>query len=97
MYQDRESSLWQTKAQRKAARLIATAGSPRIVVGVRAFGARGCAAVVAQAYGEHPETAVRRMRWARTAVTGVSGVARPEPMHPPVPAQRAIPLICCAA
>jgi len=32
MYQDRESSLCQTKAQRKAARLIVTAGSPRMVV-----------------------------------------------------------------
>jgi hypothetical protein len=35
---------------------------------VAAFGIRGCAARVAQAYGEHPETAVLRMRWARTAV-----------------------------
>ena len=33
------------------------------------FGIRGCAARVAQAYGEHPETAVPRMRWARAAVT----------------------------
>ena len=65
-----------------------------IAAAVRAFGARGCAAVVAQAYGEHPETAVRRMRWARTAVTGAAG---PELVHPPVPAQRTIPLTCCAA
>ncbi len=68
-----------------------------IAAAVRAFGARGCAARVAQAYGEHPETAVRRMRWARTAVTGVFGGARPEPVHPPVPAQRTMPLTCCAA
>src|SRR6266566_5006347 len=63
----------------------------------RRHGARGCAARVAQAYGEHPETAVRRMRWARTAVTGVFGGARPQPVHPPVPAQRTMPLTCCAA
>jgi len=27
-------------------------------------GARGCAAIVAAEYGEHPDTAVPRMRWA---------------------------------
>ena len=41
-----------------------------IAAAVRAFGARGCAARVAQAYGEHPETAVPRMRWARAVVEG---------------------------
>src|ERR1700739_1162485 len=39
-----------------------------IAAAIRAFGARGCAARVAQAYGEHPETAVPRMRWARAVV-----------------------------
>jgi len=39
-----------------------------IAVAVRALGTRGCAAQVAQAYGEHPETAVERMRWARAMV-----------------------------
>ena len=34
-------------------------------------GARGCAAEVAAAYGEHPETAAPRMRWARTMVETV--------------------------
>ena len=33
-----------------------------------AYGGPGCAARVAQAFGEHPETAVTRMRWARTMV-----------------------------
>ena len=42
------------------------------------YGAAGCAARVAQAFGEHPETAVTRMRWARTTVAGVFGAARPE-------------------
>ena len=37
---------------------------------IREFGARGCAALVAQAYGEHPETAVVRMRWARAVIDG---------------------------
>jgi len=42
------------------------------------YGASGCAARVAQAFGEHPETAATRMRWARTTVAGVFGAARPE-------------------
>ena len=68
-----------------------------IAAAIRAFGARGCAARVAQAYGEHPETAVLRMRWARTAVSGVFGDARPEPVHLPVPAQRTMLRTCRAA
>lgn len=34
-------------------------------------GVRGCAAAVAAAYGEHPETAVLRMRWGRAVVLAV--------------------------
>ncbi len=34
----------------------------------RRLGERGCAALVAQEFGEHPDTAVGRMRWARTAI-----------------------------
>jgi len=41
-----------------------------IAAAIRAFGARGCAARVAHEYGEHPETAVPRMRWARAVVDG---------------------------
>ena len=44
-----------------------------IAAATRAFGDLGCAARVAQEYGEHPETAAGRMRWARTAVAGVFG------------------------
>jgi hypothetical protein len=50
-----------------------------IAAAIRAFGARGCAAQVAQAYGEHPETAVLRMRWVCTAVTDAFDSARPKP------------------
>jgi hypothetical protein len=32
---------------------------------VEAFGQRGCAGRVAQEFGDHPESAVTRMRWAR--------------------------------
>ena len=55
-----------------------------IAAAVAAFGIRGCAARVAQAYGDHPETAVLRMRWARAAVTRAavaspSGAVRAHP------------------
>ena len=40
-----------------------------IAAALAAFGIQGCAARVAQAYGDHPETAVPRMRWARATVT----------------------------
>ena len=49
-----------------------------IASALAAFGIRGCAARVAQAYGEHPETAVLRMRWARAAVASAFGGAGPE-------------------
>lgn len=32
---------------------------------MRQFGVRGCAALMAQEFGDHPETAVDRMRWIR--------------------------------
>jgi hypothetical protein len=35
-----------------------------ITEAVRRHGSRGCAALVAQEFGEHPDTAVVRMRWA---------------------------------
>lgn len=44
-----------------------------------AYGDRGCVALVAQAYGDYPETAVARMRWARAAVARAFGGSRPEP------------------
>ena len=45
---------------------------------VARYGDSGCAARVAQAFGEHPETAVTRMRWARTTIANAFGAARPE-------------------
>jgi hypothetical protein len=35
-------------------------------------GIRGCAGEVAAAFGEHPETAARRMRWARSVVADIN-------------------------
>ena len=47
-----------------------------IALAVAAYGSQGCAARVAQAFGEHPETAVTRMRWARTIVAGACDGSR---------------------
>jgi hypothetical protein len=61
-----------------------------VAVTVREFGSRGCAERVAQEFGDHPETAVARMRWAR-ATTGAA-FAGPAPRR-----DRARPLVPCAA
>ena len=59
-----------------------------IAAAVRAFGAPGCAARVAYAYGEHPETAVMRMRWALETVAAAFEEASPGLARCPVPGQR---------
>ena len=56
-----------------------------IATAIATYGARGCAARVAQDYGEHPETALTRMRWALTAAAGASGGSQAEPAHAPAP------------
>jgi hypothetical protein len=50
-----------------------------VAAAVRVFGCSGCAGRVAQEFGDHPEMAVIRMRWAR-------GVAR-EAFAGPAPEQ----------
>src|SRR5260370_16000961 len=59
-----------------------------------ALGDLGCAAKVAQEFGEHPETAVTRMRWARAEVAGVFGGP---PAGPVYPARHARPARACPA
>jgi hypothetical protein len=44
-----------------------------VAAAIGALGDLGCAARVAEAYGEHPETAVTRMCWARAAVASAFG------------------------
>jgi hypothetical protein len=39
-----------------------------ISAAVRRYGSRGCAGRMAQEFGDHPEAAVDRMRWARQLV-----------------------------
>ena len=42
-----------------------------VAAAVRAYGGRGCAQRVAQEFGDHPETAVERMLWARAVASEV--------------------------
>ncbi len=56
-----------------------------IATAIGVHGVRGCAARVAHAYGEHPETALTRMRWALTAAASAFGGSPAEPAHTPAP------------
>jgi hypothetical protein len=68
-----------------------------ITAAIRAHGTRGCAARVAQEYGEHPETAAIRMRWARATAAGALGGTRPRSARCPVPGQHTARGTCRAA
>lgn len=58
----------------------ATAVDAAIAHAVRARGGtRGCVATMASCYGDYPEIAATRMRWARGVVVMVYGSRRPEP------------------
>lgn len=50
-----------------------------IATAVREFGGQGCAEQVAQEFGDHPETAVVRMRWARALASEAFGDTAEEP------------------
>lgn len=39
-----------------------------VSVAVRRFGSAGCKELLAQEFGDHPDTAVRRMKWAGEVV-----------------------------
>jgi hypothetical protein len=62
-----------------------------IAAAIRTLGARGCAAQVAHAYGEDPETAVMRMRWAQAEVTGTFGQAQAELVRATAPDPSTVP------
>jgi hypothetical protein len=50
------------------------------------LGVRGCAARVAGEFGDHPETAVARMSWARATISTVY----PAPSTAPAPGPRSL-------
>ena len=50
-----------------------------VAAAMRAFGYSGCAERVAQEFGDHPETAVIRMRWARAVAREAFADSASEP------------------
>jgi hypothetical protein len=54
-----------------------------IAATVRAYGGLGCVQRVAQEFGDHPEAAVERMRWARAVADDLFAA-------PSAPAQRSL-------
>jgi hypothetical protein len=50
-----------------------------IAAAIGEFGYSGCAARVAQEFGDYPETAVIRMRWARAMAGAAFADSAPEP------------------
>jgi hypothetical protein len=70
-YQSRTSAAWAdalfVSALQRSDNPSAGQVRKAIAAAVRAHGGRGCAERVAQEFGDHPETAVARMRWARAA------------------------------
>jgi hypothetical protein len=61
----------------------AQAVAEAIRAAVREFGTRGCAVLMAQEFGDHPEAAAERMRWVRRllgdAPAGIERHASPGP------------------
>ena len=81
MYDPRTSAVW---AEALFVSVLQRSESPSssrvrkaIVAAVRAHGSRGCAELVAQEFGDHPEAAAERMRWA-LAVAGKVFAPPPE-------------------
>ena len=70
IYHSRTSTVW---ADALFASVLQRSDNPSagqirkaIAAAVRAYGGQGCVQRVAQEFGDHPEAAVDRMRWART-------------------------------
>jgi hypothetical protein len=53
-----------------------------IAQAIHDFGSKGCAERVAQEFGDHPEVAILRMRWARQVVEDAFHAKRPHAVQP---------------
>jgi hypothetical protein len=53
-----------------------------VAAAIRALGWSGCAGRVAQEFGDHPETAVIRMRWARATASAAFAESALQPSPP---------------
>ena len=68
-----------------------------VAMAVRALGGRGCAELVAQEFGDHPETAVARMRWARMLEAEAFGSSGPRLDQATLPVRRSLASVGRAA
>ena len=68
-----------------------------VATAVSAFGPRGCAERVAQEFGDHPETAVTRMRWARQLAAEAINGREQEAASAWPPARSFVPRATCTA
>ena len=88
MYQSTTSAVWAdalfASMLQRSERPDAGQVRKAIAAAVRAYGGPGCAQRVAQEFGDHPETAVDRMRWARAVADQAFGRV---PGAPPRPAR----------
>ena len=62
-------------ALQRSDELTVEAVSEAISRAVEQLGQGGCAGRMAQEFGDHPEAACERMRWARQLISGLPGVA----------------------
>jgi hypothetical protein len=81
--------------------LTAETVAQAITATVRQFGTRGCAGLMAQEFGDHPEAAAERMRWARQLLTGApapsqTGYAVPARPHWASGSRCGLPRACFA-
>lgn len=63
----------------RSERPTAWAAAEAISRAVRQFGIRGCASRMAQEFGDHPQAAAERMRWARLVVAEMTARSQPSP------------------
>jgi hypothetical protein len=68
-----------------------------VAAAVGVFGPRGCAERVAQEFGDHPESAVTRMRWARKLAAEAINGRKPEAACAGSPTSGATPRTTCTA
>ncbi len=68
-----------------------------VAAAVRAFGSKGCAERVAQEFGDHPDTAVARMRWARMVEAEAFGSSGPHLDQATLPIHRSLASASSAA
>ena len=62
-----------------------------IAAAVRAYGGPGCVQRVAQEFGDHPEAAVERMRWARSVADDLF-ITPSAPAQPNLRRQQGLPV-----